>query len=310
MVERKRAEKALQMSEARFRTIYEEAGMGIKLIGLDGHILQSNPALQEMLGYTADELRKKHFTDFTDPIDVGKNVVQFEQLIRGEVDHFTLEKRYIHKSGESVWGLVTMSAVRGPDGKAQFAIGMVENISRRKAIEAELTELQRRLLESTESERMRLAQDLHDGPIQDLYGITFRLNNIEAGLYGRSSQLGVEDAKADLVQVISTLRYITGEMRPPTLAPFGLEKAIRSHAENFQKDHPEIAVKLELMSDRKTLSEHVRLALYRIYQQLISNVTRHAPGGSADHPVKPGRSADHARSRGQRARVQQAAPLD
>ncbi len=154
VVERKRAEKALQMSEARFRTIYEEAGMGIKLIGLDGHILQSNPALQEMLGYTADELRKKHFTDFTDPVDVAKNVVQFEQLIRGEIDHFTLEKRYIHKSGESVWGLVTMSAVRGPDGKAQFAIGMVENISRRKAIEAELTELQRRLLESTESERI------------------------------------------------------------------------------------------------------------------------------------------------------------
>jgi len=276
VVERKRAEKAVQESEARFRTIYEEAGMGIKLIGLDGRILQSNPALQEMLGYTGDELRCMHFTDLTDPADVAQNTVQFDQLVHGGTDHFTLEKRYIHKSGKSVWGLVTMSAVLGEDGKAQFAIGMVENISRRKAVEAELTELQRRLLDSTEAERLRLAQDLHDGPIQDLYGITFRLNDIEAALHGRSSQVRVEDAKADLVQVISTLRYICGEMRPPTLAPFGLAKAIRSHAESFQADHPEIAVKLDLMSDRKTLSEHVRLALYRIYQQLTSNVNRHS----------------------------------
>jgi signal transduction histidine kinase len=72
------------------------------------------------------------------------------------------------------------------------------------------------------------------------------------------------------------LRTISGEMRPPTLAPFGLEKAIRSHAEEFQKAQPALQIKLDLMPDEQTLTEQTRLALFRIYQQAMNNIVRHA----------------------------------
>jgi signal transduction histidine kinase len=79
-----------------------------------------------------------------------------------------------------------------------------------------------------------------------------------------------------LNQVIQMLRSIMSELRPPTLAPFGLEKAIRSHAERFQEVHPELELHLDLMPDQQNLSEPVRLALFRIYQQALTNVVRHA----------------------------------
>jgi signal transduction histidine kinase len=82
--------------------------------------------------------------------------------------------------------------------------------------------------------------------------------------------------QSTLQHVIQTLRAICGELRPPALAPFGLEVAIRSHATEFQKAHPEIEVKLDLARDRQALPERVRLALFRIYQQALNNVAQHA----------------------------------
>jgi signal transduction histidine kinase len=79
-----------------------------------------------------------------------------------------------------------------------------------------------------------------------------------------------------LQQVIQDLRALCTELRPPTLAPFGLEKAIRSHAGSFQATHPQLNIQLDLASDGQTLSEQVRLALFRIYQEGLNNVVRHA----------------------------------
>jgi signal transduction histidine kinase len=72
------------------------------------------------------------------------------------------------------------------------------------------------------------------------------------------------------------LRVICGELRPPALAPFGLEKAIRSHADHFSEIQPNIAIHLDLDADQQTLPEQIRLALFRIYQALVTNIVRHA----------------------------------
>jgi signal transduction histidine kinase len=85
-----------------------------------------------------------------------------------------------------------------------------------------------------------------------------------------------EAAHALLQQVISTLRTVCGELRPPTLEPFGLEMAIRSHAQTIQEAHPAISIHLDLSPDKKSLPEAVRLALFRIYQKALINVIRHA----------------------------------
>ncbi|HLF26699.1 MAG TPA: PAS domain S-box protein [Anaerolineae bacterium] len=149
-------------------------------------------------------------------------------------------------------------------------------IAERRRAQAELVETQRRLTEGREAERLQLAQELHDGPVQDLYGITYRLAGLKSDMKGEAGVANLSAAQIALQQVIHTLRTISGDLRPPTLTPFGLETAIRSHAEHFQEEHPELEIELDLASDQQALPERVRLALFRIYQQALINVARHA----------------------------------
>jgi PAS domain S-box-containing protein len=153
---------------------------------------------------------------------------------------------------------------------------LINDITERKQIEAELTEVRYRLTESREAERLHLAQELHDGPIQDLYSVSYRLNNLWDALPDEISRGQLVAAQATLQRMIQLLRALCGELRPPTLTPFGLEKAIRSHADQFQESHPELEMILELASDGQILGEQIRLALFRVYQEALNNIVRHA----------------------------------
>jgi signal transduction histidine kinase len=149
-------------------------------------------------------------------------------------------------------------------------------IEERTRIEAEFEELQRRLINNVEAERLKLSQELHDGPMQDLYGLIYHLQSLRSVKMPEDSQDVHGDLQDTVLEVIQALRSITGELRPPTLAPFGLEKAIRSHCEGFRKSQPELEIGLQLAKDGQALPEEVRLALFRIYQMALTNVARHA----------------------------------
>ena len=140
----------------------------------------------------------------------------------------------------------------------------------------EVAEVRRRLAEGTESERQRLARELHDGPLQELEAMCLAL-----GPPGPASQESdrppAREAMADrLVSVIDGLRAVCRDLRPPALAPFGLAAAIRSDAERFAEAHPQVQVRLDLAADGQRLPEEVRLALCRIYREAMRNVERHA----------------------------------
>jgi signal transduction histidine kinase len=145
---------------------------------------------------------------------------------------------------------------------------------------AELAETRMRLAESRESERLHMAQDLHDGPLQDLIGARFHLGVLAGMLHDQQAAGHLATVQAGLQSVINTLRAMCGYLRPPALAPFGLEKAIRAHAQTFQDMYPHLQVILELDADNQALPERVRLALYRIYQSALANVVQHSDAAS------------------------------
>jgi len=142
--ERKAAERALRESEEWFRGIYERAGIGIALVGLDGHFLDTNPAFQEMLGYGREELRGMHFAGITHPDDLAEDMALAASLVAGETESYRLEKRYVRRDGRILWGLLTGSLVRDAEGGPQFLIGMIENITERKQVEDALRESEER----------------------------------------------------------------------------------------------------------------------------------------------------------------------
>jgi signal transduction histidine kinase len=141
---------------------------------------------------------------------------------------------------------------------------------------AELAETRTRLVERSEQDRLHMAQELHDGPLQDLIGARFHLGVLEAMLTVEEAQTQLAVVQEELQSVISTLRLMCGQLRPPALAPFGLEKAIRAHTQSFHELYQHIQVELELDADDQELPERVRLALFRIYQSALSNVAQHA----------------------------------
>lgn len=264
---------ALHQSEARFRAIFEQANLGIKLLDSQGKIVASNPAFQKMLGYSEKELRQMTYIDLTAPMDRWRHKALLDELLAGERDQFRIEKRYLCKDNSLIWGRLSMSLFRDKEGHAAYAIGIVENVTRQKQITSELTEVQRRLIDSRENERLFLAQELHDGPLQELQAMQFLFAELEQD-NGTSTSL--EKGRETLRHVSDALREICGNLRPPTLAPFGLEKALRSYLDELRDQHPELHVETDLMSDGQTLPEHVRLTLFRIFQNAMANVVKHA----------------------------------
>ena len=150
---REEAQEALRESEARFRALFEAAAIGIGIGDMQGQILETNPALQKLLGYTADEMRQHGVSDFMHPDDVQDIWRMYQQLVTGQLDYFEDEKQYLRKDGRSVWTHLTVSLVRDASGLPQLQIAMMENVTERKQAEETIrrlnADLEHRVLERT-----------------------------------------------------------------------------------------------------------------------------------------------------------------
>lgn len=127
---------ALRQSETKLRAIFSQAAVGINLVTLDGRYLKVNQKLCDILGYSETELLSKRFTDVSHPDDRGKGLAEQQQLFAGTIDSFSLEKRYLHKNGSTVWAHLTVSLVRNPSGEPDYLIAVVEDISEKTRLAA------------------------------------------------------------------------------------------------------------------------------------------------------------------------------
>jgi diguanylate cyclase (GGDEF)-like protein/PAS domain S-box-containing protein len=120
---------------ARFETMYEGASIGITLMSPEGRTIAANPAYQELLGYSEEELATMTLRDYTHPDDLERNEKLFREMMVGGRDTYRLEKRLLHKDGRLVWGQVASALHRDVDGRPMYSIAMVENITERKEAE-------------------------------------------------------------------------------------------------------------------------------------------------------------------------------
>lgn len=127
----------LRESEERFRGAFESSVVGIALVAPNGLFLQVNPALCRIVGYSASELMAANFQSITHPDDLEADLNNARQVLVGELPHYVMEKRYIHKDGHIVTVLMSVSLVRCKDGEPLHFITQINDITVRKRAEEE-----------------------------------------------------------------------------------------------------------------------------------------------------------------------------
>lgn len=174
VLEREMAHRDLQESEHRFRAVFENPAVGIVLVERtgSGRILHANQTFARMLGYSAEELHGRGVAEFTHPDDAEHSHGAIDAVLNERLTTVRLEKRYLRKSGEVVWGRLTATMLRDSGGSPIALMGLVWNVTDRKIAEEELREMIVSLDHTTEG-IARLGLDGHYITFNPAFARTF-----------------------------------------------------------------------------------------------------------------------------------------
>ncbi|HSV85050.1 MAG TPA: PAS domain S-box protein, partial [Levilinea sp.] len=306
--ERKRAVEELRQSEARFKAIFENSAVGMGLMSLDRIVLDSNPAMCKMLGYSREELIGQSPAIVTYPEDFPSSTESFKKLISGEDSHYISERRYVRKNGEVFWTQISMSVVRDPQGQPLYLVGLINDIDAQKRAAEKLAaqeaehrqQLEQRIAERTEelnlanerlrekaaqdavtAERTRLARDLHDAVTQTLFSTTL-IADVLPDIWALKPDEGrrrLEEVRQLTRGALAEMRTLLVELRPNALVEVPLPTLLRQLTEALI-GRSRINIELSAEGERK-LPADVQVGLYRLAQEALNNVVKHAKASQA-----------------------------
>ena len=286
ITERKETERALSESEKRFRATFEQAAVGIAHVGPDGHWLRMNQKLCDIVGYTREELLSRTFQDITHPDDLDADLALLNEMLRGQIDTYTMEKRYLRKDGSEIWIALTVALMRDDAGKPDYFISVIADIAERKRAEEalnvsreELRRLSAHILHVREEEKARIARELHDDFAQQLTALKMAITRVEQRIPKEpklSSRRDHTHAASELIdKLIHSVREIAADLRPAMLDDLGLGPAIDWLTTEFSRRYP-VRVIRHLDLQTITFSRSSRIEVFRIVQEALSNVARHS----------------------------------
>ena len=223
----------------------------------------------------------------------------FQKLLTGEQDVCRVETRYIRKDGWIGWGRQSISLVRKPGGKPQFAIALFEDITERRESEEKIRTYQEQLQSlaselslTEERERRRLATVLHDHIAQLLVVAKGKFEKIQESTLYRSLAKPMEEIRRLIEESIRYTRSLVFELSPPILYDLGFEPAMEWLAEHMQQQYG-LVVAVEDDGLPKPLDNEARVLLFRAVRELLFNVLKHAQASCVR--VCMSRDGDHLR---------------
>jgi PAS domain S-box-containing protein len=288
--------KRLRRSEEQFRGLFEQAAIGMCVVGSDGRFLRVNEKLCSIAGRTADDLLTQELRDLSYPEDRAEHEAQVGKLLLGGVPEVSLDQRLLRPDGSVIWVTVTLSIQWDIGGRILSLIGVVEDIDARKRQRKEWTdELERRIAERTKElvrthdrlrglaqdltlteqrERQRMADELHDYLAQML--VVTRLKLVQASQAQQQDQARTALKEADelIDRCLTYTRTLVAELMPPTLRQFGLAGGLQWLGETMTTHG--LDVRIQAPPTTPSLSEdHTRL-LYQSVRELLFNVLKHS----------------------------------
>ena len=281
LIEHRKAERALHESEEKYRNLVERANDGIVIIQ-DGIMKYLNPRLAEMGGYTVQESIGTPFTDYLHPAERPIVIDRYNRRMSGEDVEPIYETVLRRKDGSAISVEINASIISYEGRPADLVL--VRDITERKQAEEQLKASRQQLrslsahLQSVrEEERTSLARDIHDELGQVLTALKIDLSWLAKEFPAdQKSLLEKTRSMSKLVDMtIQKVKSISTELRPGLLDDFGLVAAIEWQAGEFQK-LTGISIEISTKPEDIVLDRDRSTVLFRIFQELLTNVTRHA----------------------------------
>lgn len=143
LAERRPFDPALAECEERFQSTFEQTAVGLAHVSEDGRWLRVNQKLCDITGYSRQEIQHLTFRDITHPADLALDLAQAERISAGELNHYSMDKRYIRKDGTIAWVHLTVDAVRDSSGRLKYCVRVVEDTHAEKGVQEELARARR-----------------------------------------------------------------------------------------------------------------------------------------------------------------------
>ena len=282
LTERHEMEERLRASEERFRGLFEEAALGIALLGPDGTIVEANPELASMLGTAPEALHGHSFSALAHPEDRGQDTDLFAALVRGERERYEVEKRFVRHDDTVFWGRVTVSPHKGP-GRPE-AIGMVEDISSQRAYERQLREAKREAEEASRLKSALLANMSHEirTPLTSIIGFTGILADDLSGTDARYARLAHQGGKRlmDTLDSVLQLSKLEAGVTDPDTERIDLVEQARRTCAFFASQAEDEEVDLQFEAAVDTLyGQWAATAVQRVLSNLLTNALKFTPSG-------------------------------
>ena len=274
----------LRESERKYRSIFDNAIGGIYQTKPEGRCITANLAFARILGYTSPDELIKNLVDMGQLYVKSGRRLEFIRFMQKNAVVTGFESQVYRKDGTKIWVSENAVAVCDSSGKLLYYEGIVEDITLRKKAEEELRSSREQLrslsayLQSTrEKERMYIAREIHDELGQMLTALKMDISWLNSKIPKDQKSLLVKTkSMLDLVDTaVKTVQKISTELRPGLLDDLGLAAAIEWQIGEFQR-RTGIICELDLGFEDIIFEQDVSTAIYRILQEALTNIVRHA----------------------------------
>ena len=275
MTKHKRAGEALRESQTKYSRLLETMTDAFVTVDLSGRIQEFNRAYCILVGYSEDELHRLTYVDVTPARwhEGEGQIVRDQVLPRGYSDVY--EKEYRRKDGTIFPVELRTFLIRDDQNQPAGMWAIIRDITERKRAEEAVRRLSRQLWQAQEDERRRIARELHDSTVQRLAAVLMNLTLLQECPKSSKFPRLLKDARTQVDECVQEIRSFSYLLHPPDLEQLGLKPALRSYLAGFSK-RSGIRVALEAPEDPVRFSDEIELTLFRVVQEGLGNILRHA----------------------------------
>ncbi|MGH7572846.1 MAG: PAS domain S-box protein [Gemmatimonadota bacterium] len=271
---------------AEYRAVFEAAPNGIVIVDDTGRIHDLNPSAERLFGYARDELLGASIEELVPEqsrADHRREREAYMQAPRARPMGVGLELKGLRKDGTEVPVEISLSPMETPRGR--FVIAIVRDMTERMRLRA----FGAGALQAAEDERLRIARELHDDTAQRLAALLVRLR-VARGVADESRrEAALDDLHGEILEAADAVRRIARGLRPPSLEEVGFGAAVQSLARSIRETQGlPVQVGIDAGVGAVGLRPDAELALYRIVQEALSNVVRHAQASQARVTIEEG----------------------